>query len=335
MKFSLQFKTLFSLRAFLSPYARAWNPYFFRFIAGKRYRYAVIDFNQFTVLFKSTFAFLRQTLLNGGRFYYFNPYNPRLFVTHSFGLELSHWIPGIFTNKLAMRRIRDLKQMPFFFPSALFLLNLEVKNVSFAREAKSLLIPTVAMMGAYFNHQLIDYPLLSNTSARLATYILDASRHLYSTLFVDWALEYSLKRRKYIRDVKFFNQSDSTSKKLNLSFIAAGDKHEVSNRLIIPRKERNSVSQEFLSFHFRNFRWFSDRYKNLWSSSLSTKRGRKFVERKNNNRFKKYNKSKLQKFSRRGNFKFSAHKITRKSSTKFSKRIGNGKRDKFARKHAR
>jgi ribosomal protein S2 len=331
MKFSLQFKTLFSLRAFLSPYVRAWNPYFFRFIAGKRYRYAIIDVNQFSILFKSTFAFLRQTLLNGGRFYYFNPYQANLFVTHSFGLELSQWTPGIFTNKLAMKRIRELKQMPFFFPSALFLLNLEVKNVSFAKEAKSLLVPTVAMMGAYFNHQLIDYPLLSNPSARLSTYIIEASRQMASTLFIDWALEYSLKRHKYIKSADFIK------KPTNYNFLTVSNgvnKNRFQNQLLSLKafKQRSFSPQEFISFHFRSFRWFSDRYKRVWSSLLYDRKKVQSYGRKNNKRFKKRPYSK-RKNLRRGDMPLRKKSGNRKgSNNRALKRSNRLKKSKFLKK---
>jgi hypothetical protein len=281
---AIRFKTLFHFRAFLSPFVRAWNPYFFPFIVGKRHRYAVIDTDQFTLLFKSTFAFLRQTALNGGRYFYFNPFQPKLFVFHPFGLELSRWTPGLFTNKFVMRRIRALDRMPFFFPSALFLLSLGVKNVSFAKEAKRLLIPTIAMMGAYFNHRLIDYPILSNPTSPLATYILEVTKQMYNNLYWSWALDYSVMRNKFARMDK--------TKQLFFSSPNAVQLHKevVEKNKATPMKKQKS---SYLSYNFRHFRVFSDRYKKVWKLLYGVNFKKGFKGKVGSKRFsKKFSRSK-------------------------------------------
>jgi hypothetical protein len=188
--FTASYNNIFSLRIYVSTYSRAWNPYFFRSILGSRIGFTILNPLSTYSQIKKMLMFIRNVFVKNGKLLILNECTI-LPIQQAYRYTLfKNWIPGILTNKAILKSKIKKTNFNFYVPSATILFKPRLGNVSFLRESRNILLPSISIMDTHFNHTLGDYVILSNFNEVISQYYMSILNSLDNDVLLNLSFKY-------------------------------------------------------------------------------------------------------------------------------------------------
>jgi hypothetical protein len=231
---------------------------------------------------KKSLFFLRNIFIKGGKLVIINEFNAlNIYQSHNYTI-FKNWTPGILTNKVLLKSVIKANKLVLHVPSAALIIKPRLGNISFLREARSILLPNIGFVDSHFNHQLADYTVLTNFNKNLTYYYISILNILKQDINLNLSYFYLKKfTKKNLLKVGYKKRIKLKNKKFNYKSLLLK---------ISSRNKRRIFSSLLKSFALSSFKLSIKSPKSKKtnkSKRIVYKKLTKILDSYNNNTFKR------------------------------------------------